>query len=121
MSQSVELSDELILTAKQAAQPDQSNPSALIERWATLGRVVEQHLQCQQAVVPITEVWEAIQSADSELGRSRLRKSLEASPFPHFEPVSGHPRYFKKIDQDGNCEIGRFQGRQFIVETPLTE
>lgn len=120
MSQPVNLSDELILDARQTAEIAERSISGQIEFWAQLGRAIEPLLEGSRAlalrrtgaVVPVSE---CLATVDSDVGRRRVQDYLASRPYPHYEPVPGEPGLVVRVDADGTRTPGRFVGREFQV------
>ena len=118
MSQSVKLSDELVLDARLASQLAERSIGGQIELWAKLGRAIEPLLTGTQvlalqhagAVKPLSA---CLATVDSPEGRRRVADHLDTQPFPHYQPVPGRPGMLCRIDADGRRTIGRFMHRRF--------
>ena len=82
-----------------------------------MGRQLELHL-LPTPQVSLDEVWNSVLSSDSESGPERLRATLDAKAYPHFEAVPGNVGSFRKIEQNGESSAGRFRDRSFIPEEP---
>lgn len=65
--------------------------------------------------IPLSQ---CIASINTPEGRKRLSDYLEATPFPHFEPVPGNTALLVRIDADGTRTIGRFVDRKFQAIDP---
>ncbi len=118
MGQPVEISDELLLEARRAAEVAERSIAGQIEFWANLGRAIEPLIEGSRALalrradaaVPLSECLDAV---DSEAGRHRVAEYLETRPFPHYEPVPGSPGLLMRVDADGTRTTARFVGREF--------
>jgi hypothetical protein len=121
MSQPVELSDEMVLDARQTAELTRRSIAGQIEFWAQLGRAIEPLLDGARALAlrragatrPLSE---CLASVDSDQGRQRVRDYLNALPFPHYEPAADAPGLLVRIDADGTRTRGRFVGRKFQAD-----
>jgi len=116
MSQTIELSDEIVSAARRAAELTQRTVASQIEFWAQLGRTIEPLLDGAHALRPangIRPLSESLASVNSEEGRRRVRDYLQTRPFPHYEPVSDTPGLLLRVDEDGTRTVGRFVGREF--------
>jgi hypothetical protein len=82
MSQSVDLSDDLVRDARFAAEITERSIAEQIEFWAQLGRAIEPLLQGTRALalrragaaVPLSE---CLDSVDSPAGRRRVAEHLD--------------------------------------------
>ena len=118
MSQSVEISDELIHEARAIGEVAGRSIADQIESWAQLGRAIEPLLEGgrlidrtpSEGAIPLSE---SLDSVESEAGRRRLAGYLAARPFPHYEPVPGSPGLLVRVDADGTRTTGRYIGREF--------
>ena len=87
MSQSVKISDELILDARRTAEIAERSIAGQIEFWAQLGRAIEPLLEGSRALalrkagsaVPLSE---CLASVDSAAGRRRVAEYLERPGWP---------------------------------------
>lgn len=121
MSQTIEISDELILEARATGEVAERSIAGQIEFWAYLGRAIEpllagtRFLERRPAggTVPLSE---CLASVDSDAGRRRVAEYLATRPFPHYEPVPGSPGLIVRVDADGTRTSGRFVGREFRAE-----
>lgn len=119
MGQPVKLSDVLVLDARLIGEIAERSIAGQIEYWANLGRAIEPLLQGTQSLAlckkasarPLSE---CLAQVDSPEGRARVRKYLEAQPFPHYEAVKDAPGLLVRIDADGGRTIGRFVNRKFV-------
>src|SRR5258708_828277 len=105
MSQSIQLSDEVVQVAQGAARVANRTVEAQIEFWAQLGRAMESLVD-----VPAEKgrtLSECLATVDSEAGRQRVRVYLDSQPFPHYEPA-GAPGLLVRIEADGTRTTGRF-------------
>jgi len=118
MSQSVQLSDEIVNAAQQTAELTTRSIAGQIEFWAQLGRAIEPLLDGARVLAlrragaswPLSA---CLASVDAEEGRQRVRAYLDSQPFPHYEPVPDTPGLVIRIDADGTRTPGRFVGRDF--------
>lgn len=123
MSQPVKLSDALVLDARLTGHVAERSIAGQIEYWANLGRAIEPLLQGHQALalckkaatIPLSE---CLESVDTPKGRKRLQKYLQTLPYPHYEPISGHPGFLVRIDESGKRITGRFVNRRFQAGAP---
>jgi hypothetical protein len=120
MSQTVEISDEMVEDARRTAEQAERSIADQIELWAQLGRAIEQHLTADGALAlrragasrPLSE---CLASVDSDQGHRRVRDYLDSRPYPHYEPVPDNPGLLIRIEADGTRTLGRFVGRDFQV------
>ncbi len=118
MGQPVKLSDALVLDARVVGKVAERSIASQIEFWARVGKAVDGalrgdrvlQLKRQGEVAPLSAI---LESVDSRAGHERVKATLEAKPFPHFEPAPGHPGLVIKIDSDGKRTTGRFVNREF--------
>jgi hypothetical protein len=118
MTQPVQISDQLLLDVRRAAEISERSIAEQIEFWAQLGRAIEPLLEGSRAlalkragtVVPLSECFASV---DSDAGRRRVAKFLESGPFPHFEAIPESNGVLVRIDADGARTVGRFVGREF--------
>jgi hypothetical protein len=118
MSQPVKLSDVLVLDARLTGELAERSIAGQIEYWANLGRAIEPLLQGTQALAlckkasarPLSECLETV---DTPEGKARVRRYLEAQPYPHYEPAREAPGLLVRTDADGTRTIGRFVNRKF--------
>lgn len=118
MSQSVKLSDSLVLDAQLAGETAGRSIAGQVEFWAELGRSVELLLQGQQilrlarkgSAKPLSACLESVDSAE---GRTRVIDYLDSQPFPHYRSHPGERGLLERIDEDGTRTVGRFVNRQF--------
>ena len=118
MSQPVKLSDGLVLDARLVGEFAERSIAGQIEYWANLGRAIEPLLQGTQALAlckkasarPLSECLETV---DTPEGKDRVKKYLEAQPFPHYEQAREAPGLLVRIEADGKRTIGRFVNRKF--------
>ena len=118
MSQPVRLSDVLVLDARLVGEVAERSIAGQIEYWANLGRAIEPLLQGKQALAlckkagarPLSECLETV---DTPEGKDRVKRYLEAQPFPHYEQDRETPGLLVLIEADGKRTIGRFVNRKF--------
>ncbi len=117
MGQPVKLSDSLVLDARLTGEVAARSIAGQIEFWAGLGRSLEPLLRGDVALAlkkrgearPLSE---CIESVNTSAGQARLKATLLARPFPHFE-AAPKPGLLVKVDEDGKRTLGRFLNRQF--------
>jgi hypothetical protein len=118
MSETVRLSDELILDARLAAESFHRSLAEQIEFWARLGRAIEPLLLGFQGGALKRAgaeqlLSECVSRVDSPAGRRRVADYLVNRPFPHYEPCPGLPGMLIRIEEDGTRTRGTFVNRQF--------
>lgn len=123
MSQPVKLSDVLVLDARLTGEIAERSIAGQIEYWANLGRAIEPLLQGTQALAlckkaAVRPLSECLDSVDSPKGNRRLKKYLEAQPYPHYEPAPHAPGLLVRIEESGKRTVGRFVKRQFQKVEP---
>ncbi len=119
MSQSVKLSDQLVLDARDHGRVMERSIAGQIEFWAGLGKAVEPLLRLHQvralkrsgAPAALERILETV---DTEEGHQRVRHYLESRPYPHFEDCPEEPGFLVKIEEDGTRTKGRFINRAFV-------
>jgi hypothetical protein len=119
MSQPVKLSDDLVREARTVGAVARRSIAGQVEFWARLGKSIEPLLRGDRALAlqrsgTERSLAESIQSADSDVGRDRVRVYLESRPFPHFEPCPDEAGMLVRIDEDGTRTRGRFINRAFV-------
>ena len=117
MSETVELSEQLVAEARKTAELAQCSPAEQIEAWARLGRILAPVLSLDPSNHEPRLLSEAMATVDTDEGRQRVKTYLESRAFPHFEAVPGSSDLIIRIDQDGTRTTGRFENRQFIAVT----
>lgn len=118
MSQPVKLSDALVVDARVTAELTDRSIAGQIEFWAGLGKAIEPLLGLPQALAlkranRQRSVTELIDSADTPVGRKRVRDYLRTLPFPHYE-ASPEGHGVVRIEADGTRTLGRFVHREFV-------
>lgn len=118
MSQPVKLSDVLVLDARLTGKIAARSIAGQIEYWANLGRAIEPLLQGAQALAlckkaNVRPLSECLESADTQDGKRRVMKYLEAQPYPHYEPAKDSPGLLVRIEANGKRTFGRFVNRKF--------
>ena len=119
MSQPVKLSDDVVLEARTVGAVARRSIAGQVEFWARLGKSIEPLLRGDRALAlqrsgTERSLAESIQSADTDVGRDRVRVYLESRPFPHFEPCPDEAGMLVRIDEDGTRTRGRFINRAFV-------
>jgi hypothetical protein len=116
MSQSVNLSDDLVNDARQTAEAAGRSIAEQIEFWATLGRALEPLLDGSRpsesntgAPEPLSKCFARVNTAE---GRKRLADYLDSTPFPHYEPIPGEVGMLVRVDADGTRTTGRYFGSE---------
>ena len=120
MSQSVKLSDELVLEARTVGAIARRSIAGQVEFWARLGKSIKPLLRGDRALAlqrsgTARSLAESIQSVDTAVGRDRVRTYLESRPYPHFEPCQDEAGMLLRIDEDGTRTRGRFVNREFVA------
>src|SRR5262249_47973368 len=116
MSQTIELSDEIVGDAQRSAELAQRTVASQIEFWAQLGRAIEPLLDSSRGSHPgdaIRPLSECLASVASDEGRRRVRDYLQTGPFPHYEPMPDSSGLLVRVEEDGTRTVGRFVGRDF--------
>src|SRR5580698_2043036 len=118
MSQPVKLSDVLVLDARLIGEIAERSIAGQIEYWANLGRAIEPLLQGTQALALCKKAGArplsvCLETVDTQAGKDRVRKYLEAQPYPHYEAAKDLPGLLIRIDADGKRTLGRFVNRKF--------
>jgi hypothetical protein len=128
MSQPVKLSDALVLDARIAAQAQQRSIAGQVEFWASLGKSVELLLNGSQIMhlrrgnldstpdpKSAQSLGELIDLVGTPEGNARIKKNLDAEPFPHFEAHPAQAGLFIRTEANGAKTIGKFIGRVWTV------
>jgi hypothetical protein len=123
MPQPVKLSDDLVLSARLAAESRQRSIAGQVEYWAALGRSVERlfdgrqiaALQNSEAAPSIGELLEVV---DTPVGREMVKTYLASEPFPHYRASPGGSGLLIRTEENGAETVGRFVNRQFFAEIP---
>jgi hypothetical protein len=118
MSQTVKVSDALVLDARLMGEATQRSITGQIEFWARLGRVLESCLRGDQLLAlcqagkdqPLSACLELVNANE---GRQRLAAHLKSLPYPHYEPAPGAPGLLVRIEANGKRTVGRFVHRKF--------
>ena len=118
MSQTVDLSDELVDDARITAERADRSIGGQIEFWARLGRAVEPLLDGSRSLAPrrsepIVPLSRLLATVDSPEGRQRVAEYLKSIQFPHFEAASSDPELLVRIEADGARTVGRFVDGEF--------
>ena len=121
MSQSVKLSDPLVLQARLNGASAHRSIAGQVEFWANLGRAVEPFLNGSQVLAhcrsgSVQSFAEILQTVDTPLGRARLQSFLAVQPYPHYEPAPSKKGLLIRISKDGSRTPGRFVNREFKPE-----
>ena len=117
MSQTVKVSDALVLDARLTGQFAERSIAGQIEFWARLGHAIEPLLRGDKALAlrrtgdsqPLSACLNAV---DSPAGRQRVREHLNQLPYPHYEPADS-PGLLVRIESNGKRTVGRFVNREF--------
>jgi hypothetical protein len=135
MGMPVKLSDELVIAARIEAQATERTITSQIEHWAKLGRAAEASLsygevvQLKLAKPTAGAVAEGIkrdvlrarlEAIAKSPERSSVLAALQAQGRPIYEAAPEHPGFVVRIDHRGKRVLGRFEGRQFVVQQPAT-
>jgi hypothetical protein len=119
MGQPVKLSDALVLDARMSAEITERSIAGQIEFWASLGKAIEPLLRFDDvlrlrkggAARPLSD---CLADVSTRAGRKRLEQTLNARPYPHYEPDPEDARVMIRIDASGERTRGRFVKRKFI-------
>lgn len=121
MPQPVKLSDALVLDARLAAEVEQRSIAGQVEYWASLGKLVDAMIDGRTRTAALRKsgsksLTELVATVGVAEGDARLKAYLASEPFPHFEPHPTRKGILIRTDADGSQSVGRFVGRQFVVE-----
>ena len=113
----------LVNQARSAGTLADRPPTAQIEHWAKLGRVLDSVLSGRSAakvkeVARVTALENVVALSQSEAGRKRARSIIARHQGPVYETDDKTPGVILERTQDGSVRRGRFVNRRFAPLGP---